>query len=99
MRDDWKKLEGHVVNKMFPLRKFFGARGRIALRDCTMARCCPKNFRSGNILLTTWPSSFFQSSLIGHPWARFDGSGRVKSPAEGAGAGLTDSRTKSQKEH
>jgi serine/threonine protein kinase len=25
MRDDWKKLEGHVVNKMFPLRKFLGS--------------------------------------------------------------------------
>src|SRR5437016_13552107 len=67
------------------MARFFGGSWPDCVKKTALWLVLPKNFRSGNILLTTWPSSFFQSSLIGHPWPRFDKGGRVKSPAEGAG--------------
>jgi len=71
MRDDWKKLEGHVVNKMFPLRKFLGSTSHSAVFLTQSGHEPPKNlaikFMSGGAKADSQVSLLLRASKLNHP--------------------------------
>jgi hypothetical protein len=71
MRDDWKKLEGHVVNKMFPLRKFLGSTSHSGVFLTQSGHEPPKSlaikFISGGAKADSQVSLLQRASKLSHP--------------------------------
>jgi hypothetical protein len=71
MQADWKKFEGQVVNKMFPLRKFLGSTSHSAVFLTQSAHEQPKNlaikFISAGAKADWQASLFHRASKLSHP--------------------------------
>jgi Protein kinase domain len=71
MSVDWKKFEGHVVNKMFPLRKFLGSTSHSAVFLTQSGHEPPKNlaikFMSGGAKADSQVSLLLRASKLKHP--------------------------------
>jgi len=71
MRDDWKKLEGQVVNKMFPLRKFLGSTSHSGVFLTQSGHEPPKSlaikFISGGAKADSQVSLLQRASKLSHP--------------------------------
>jgi len=71
MRDDWKKFEGQVVNKLFPLRRFLGSTNYSAVFLTQSGHAQPKNLAIKFInrgAKADWQASLFQrASKLSHP--------------------------------
>jgi eukaryotic-like serine/threonine-protein kinase len=71
MRNDWKKLEGQVVNKMFPLRRFLGSTSHSAVFLTQSGHAQPKNlaikFISAGAKADSQISLLQSASKLNHP--------------------------------
>jgi hypothetical protein len=71
MRDDWKKLEGQVVNKLFPLRRFLGSTSHSAVFLTQSGHAQPKNlaikFVSAGANADSQVSLLHRASKLSHP--------------------------------
>src|ERR1700731_3596139 len=71
MRDDWKKLEAQVVNKVFPLRRFLGSTSHNAVFLTQSGHAQPKDlaikFVSAGAKADYQASLFLRASKLSHP--------------------------------
>ena len=71
MRDDWKKFEGEVVNKLFPLRRFLGSTSHSAVFLTQSGHAQPKNlaikFVSAGANADSQVSLLHRASKLSHP--------------------------------
>ncbi len=71
MRDDWKKFEGQVVNKLFPLRRFLGSTSHSAVFLTQSGHAQPKNlaikFVSAGANADSQVSLLHRASKLRHP--------------------------------
>ena len=71
MRDDWKKLEGQVVNKLFPLRRFLGSTSHSAVFLTQSGHAPPKNlaikFVSAGANADSQVSLMHRAAKLSHP--------------------------------
>jgi len=71
MRDDWKKFEGQVVNKVFPLRRFLGSTSHSAVFLTQSGHAQPKDlaikFISAGANADSQVSLLHRASKLSHP--------------------------------